>query len=48
MRPKSRALFAVLCWLCAYLPALLSTFAYSVGGVGKGSGGYTIVAEFEN
>lgn len=23
-------------------------FAYSVGGVGKGAGGYTIVAEFEN
>ncbi len=23
-------------------------FAYSLGGVGKGSGGYTIVAEFEN
>lgn len=24
------------------------TFAYSVGGVGQGSGGYKIVAEFEN
>ena len=24
------------------------TFAYSTGGVGTGSGGYTIVAEFEN
>ena len=24
------------------------TFAYTVGGVGKGTGGYTIVAEFEN
>ncbi len=24
------------------------TFAYSLGGVGKGSGGYTIIAEFEN
>ncbi|NNF80045.1 MAG: outer membrane lipid asymmetry maintenance protein MlaD, partial [Rhizobiales bacterium] len=24
------------------------TFAYTTGGVGKGAGGYTIVAEFEN
>ena len=24
------------------------TFAYTTGGVGKGSGGYTIIAEFEN